>query len=185
MKTREKIIFVSLLVLLTIISRFIPHLPNFTPIAAISIFISAYISRKYFWIPVAILFLSDLFLGMYDIRLMLVVYSSFVVVGFFGYFLREKKSIFRILGVSLFGSIFFFLTTNFAVWIFSSWYEKSLSGLLYCYTLAMPFFRNMALGDIFYLGIIILSSEFVLNNGYEKAKNIFFNFKNRTRSAII
>lgn len=185
MKFRDKIIFASLLILLAVFSRLIPHLPNFTPIAAISIFISAYISKKYFWLPVLALFLSDIFIGTYDIRLMLVVYVSFIVIGFFGYFLREKRNIFRVLGVSFFGSLFFFLTTNFAVWITSSWYQKSLFGLLDCYALAIPFFRNMVMGDIYYLGIIIVLFEFVLNNGYEKIKIMFFDFKNKTRRAII
>ncbi|MDD3284289.1 MAG: hypothetical protein PHZ07_01715 [Patescibacteria group bacterium] len=185
MKTRDKIIFASLLILLAIFSRLIPHLPNFTPIAAISIFISAYISKKYFWLPILALFLSDIFIGTYDIKLMSVVYISFIIIGFFGYFLREKRNIFRILGVSFFGSLFFFLTTNFAVWITSSWYERSLFGLLNCYAFAIPFFRNMVIGDIYYLGIIITLFEFISNNGYEKIKIVFLNFKNKTIRDII
>jgi len=178
MNNAEKIIFIIMVLLLGVASRLIPHIPNVTPITATSIFIFAYISKKYFWIPILILFLSDIFMGIYDIRLMLVVYLSFIIIGSFGHFLKSKKSILKIFLVSLSGSIFFFLTTNFAVWIFSSWYDKNLYGLLDCYMLAIPFFRNMALGDLFYLYLFILSSEFVFNYKYSIFKK-FFNLTNK------
>ena len=49
----------------------------------------------------------------------------------------------------LYGLIFFLLT-NFSVWLFTPWYSKDISGLLYCYTLALPFFRNTLAGNVFY-----------------------------------
>jgi hypothetical protein len=52
-------------------------------------------------------------------------------------------------------SIGFFALTNAAVWAFSPWYEKSLAGLLYCYTLALPFFKTMLYGDLVY-GFVLL-----------------------------
>ncbi len=46
--------------------RFIPHWPNFTPIAAMALFGGAYLGRKHlaFIIPFAAMFLSDLVLGL-------------------------------------------------------------------------------------------------------------------------
>mgnify|MGYP001488463354 CR=1 FL=1 len=175
MKNIEKIIFIGLLTILTVISRLIPHLPNFTPITAVSIFIFAYVSKRYFWIPILILLISDIFIGVYDIRLMLAVYLSFVLVGFLGYFLKNKRSILRILTVSLSGSVFFFLTTNFAVWIFSSWYEKDFVGLLNCYILGVPFFRNMILADFVYLFSFFYLSEYIVKI-YKNPKNIDIGF---------
>ena len=60
----------------------------------------------------------------------------------------------RILLGSLASSTFFFLTTNFAVWASAGWYEKSWQGLMLCYTLAIPFFRNTMLGDLMFTGVL-------------------------------
>jgi hypothetical protein len=45
--------------------------------------------------------------------------------------------------------------TNFAVWAFQSDYEKTLAGLAQCYWAAVPFYRWMLAGDIFYLAILL------------------------------
>ena len=49
----------------------------------------------------------------------------------------------------------FFLASNYAVWAFQSDYDKSLAGLLECYTAAVPFYRWMLMGDVFYLAVFI------------------------------
>ncbi len=49
----------------------------------------------------------------------------------------------------------FFLVSNWAVWQFQSNYEPTLSGLVACYTAALPFYRAMLAGDIFY-GVLLL-----------------------------
>jgi hypothetical protein len=48
----------------------------------------------------------------------------------------------------------FFLVSNFAVWAFQSDYEKSLAGLAHCYAAAVPFYRWMLAGDVFYLVVL-------------------------------
>ena len=48
----------------------------------------------------------------------------------------------------------FFLVSNFAVWAFQSDYEKSLAGLARCYWAAVPFYRWMLAGDVFYIVIL-------------------------------
>ena len=48
----------------------------------------------------------------------------------------------------------FYIVTNFAVWAFQSDYEKSLAGLAECYWAAVPFYRWMLAGDIFYLAVL-------------------------------
>jgi hypothetical protein len=49
-------------------------------------------------------------------------------------------------------SLVFFIVTNFAVWITASeaGYSRDLAGLAECYTLAIPFYRNMLAGDLFW-----------------------------------
>jgi uncharacterized protein DUF6580 len=40
------------------------------------------------------------------------------------------------------------------VWAFQSDYEKSLSGLAQCYVAAVPFYRWMLAGDLFYMTVL-------------------------------
>jgi hypothetical protein len=48
----------------------------------------------------------------------------------------------------------FFVMSNFAVWAFQSDYERSLSGLTQCYVAAVPFYRAMLAGDVFYMVVL-------------------------------
>ena len=59
----------------------------------------------------------------------------------------------------LLSSLSFFIITNFGVWLMH--YPKSLTGLLECYTLAIPFFRNSLIGDFFFAGVLYFGFEFV------------------------
>jgi hypothetical protein len=40
------------------------------------------------------------------------------------------------------------------VWAFESDYPKTLAGLYACYLAAVPFFRSMLAGDLFYLAVL-------------------------------
>lgn len=62
-------------------------------------------------------------------------------------------------GLSLFtglvACVLFFVITNLASWVSMPEYTKDLNGLATCYTLAIPFFRNMLLGTAFYTAILM------------------------------
>ncbi|MGM5470927.1 DUF6580 family putative transport protein [Flavobacteriaceae bacterium LMO-SS05] len=138
------------------IFRLFPHLPNVTPITAMALFSGVYFTDKKFAfiIPLLAMFLSDIFLGFSAITLF--VYCAFILVSYIG-FSSKKVSIKTI----LISSISFFVITNFGVWLIA--YPKSLSGLIECYTLAVPFFRNSLIGDFFFAGVLYYGFEFVSN----------------------
>jgi len=160
MNQKNKIIISITLITFGLFFRLIPHPWNFIPISAIALFSGVYLGRFYALVlPILAIFLSDIFLGFYEWKLMLAVYGSFVLIGLIGQVIRKHKSLETILLGSLSASILFFLITNFAVWQFTSWYPKTLSGLIQCYILALPFFRNALLGDLFYTGIFFGAYE--------------------------
>ena len=70
-------LLITFFIILGILTRLIPHPPNFTAIGAIAVFGGAYISDKKlsFIIPTIIMLISDLLLG-YEIQLS--VYVSFI-----------------------------------------------------------------------------------------------------------
>ncbi len=160
--TKQNLLIAALLILFGVAMRFIDHPVNFAPIAAIALFSAVYLPKKIaLFVPIIAMLLSDLFLGFYEWQVMFAVYGSFLIAGAFGFYIRKNKKIGTVIAGSLFASIIFFVLTNLAIWLFSGYYEHTMTGLLYCYTLAVPFFRNTMLGDLFFVGVLFGSYEFV------------------------
>ena len=61
--------------------------------------------------------------------------------------------------LALISSVFFYLYTNFGWWLMSGMYEHTLSGLVRCYYMAIPFFRNNLMGNLIFVpvGIYVVS----------------------------
>jgi hypothetical protein len=155
--------FIAIIFILMGISlRLLPHPPNFAPIAAIALFGGVYLSRKIsLALPILALLISDIFLGFYQFSLMVFVYGSFLLCVFLGFLLKKHKEWYTVLGSSLLCSLIFFFLTNFAVWTFTSWYPKSFSGITQCYLMALPFLKNTAIGDLFYITVFFGTYELV------------------------
>lgn len=145
-----------------IMMRWLPHPPNFTPVAAMALFGGTYFVNKRlaFVIPMVAMFIGDLFLGMHV--LMPVVYVSFLVTVVLGMTLRERRNGWLIAGASLASSAFFFVTTNFAAWLVLPEYTKNLAGLVTCFVAAIPFFGHTLIGDLFYTLVFFGVAEVML-----------------------
>lgn len=136
-------------VLTAIVSRVIPHPPNFAPITGIALFSGSYFGGvRAFILPLGIMLLSDAIIGFHST--MIYVYGSFLFIVLLGKFLRTKTSFLRLTLTSFVSSILFFTVTNFGVWQRGGIYPKNLQGLEQSYVMAIPFFRNTLLGDFFY-----------------------------------
>lgn len=159
-------------ILAAVVLRLIPHLPNFAPIAALALFGGTYLNKKYaLVVPIVAMLASDVIIGFYSPWIMLSVYGSFLVIGVIGLWLKNHKNAANVFGAALFGSIIFFLMTNFAVWVVPhSMYPHNLQGLLQSYIMGLPFLRNTLLGDLFYVTIMFGLYETVLWITVKKAK---------------
>ena len=144
----NKNFFLALVIIFAILSRFIPHPPNFSPIAAIALLSGNGFTNRWlaFLVPIISLFISDIFLGLHST--IPFVYGSFFLIALLG--IKVKK-----ISVStvLLSSLIFFLISNFGVWLLS--YPITFKGFLACYTLAIPFFFNTILGDLTYSILLI------------------------------
>jgi hypothetical protein len=131
--------------------RFIPHWPNFTPIASMALFGGAYLGRKHmaFLIPFAAMFLSDLVLGLH--KDMWAVYIAFGLTVMIGTMIRKNIKVTSIVTGSLASSVIFFLLTNFASWLSSPVYPQNFPGLLQSYIAGLAFFNNGSFGLSFFL----------------------------------
>jgi len=160
----QQILISIALIIICVVTRTIPHVPNFTPIAAMALFGGVYMGKKQaFVLPLVAMVLSDLIIGFDSAPMRLTVYGSFMVIVLVGLWLKNHKKAGYIIGASLLGSVLFFVTTNFMVWAQGGLYTKSFTGLLESYTFAIPFFRNTLLGDLFYTGIFFGGYELVRN----------------------
>jgi hypothetical protein len=135
--------------------RMVPHPMNFAPIGALALFGGAYFSSKRAAVAVPLLSLvaGDIFTGFHP--LIPYVYASFLVSVAIGFWLRRKKSAWRIGGATVAGAIQFFLITNFALWASSIGnYPKNAGGLAECYIAGLPLFWNTLTGDAFYVALL-------------------------------
>ena len=156
-KERNRNILIATIIILAVLSRLVPHPPNFAPITGIALFSSKKINNKLFsvFLPIIPLFISDLFIGISFINIF--VYLSFIIIHFLGSLSPkiDVKTVFL-------SSVIFFIFTNLGVWYLG--YPKNIEGLIACFTLAVPFFVSTILGDLFY--------SFILFRSYKVAEKI-------------
>ena len=169
MKNNIRKLTMSSVVLLGLLARFIPHPPNFVPINAIGLFSGSRFGKTTaIIIPLLIMIISDVFLGFH--KTMIFVYLSLVLTICLG-FRIGKFSFGKLLVYSLLSSLIFFVITNFGVWLLFDMYPKTMSGLINCYVMAIPFFGNTILGDLFYTYVVFYGFSFVENKLINKIQN--------------
>ena len=131
------------LILLAVVTRLLPHPPNFTPIAGMALFaVNRFSDKKLaFLLPIVCMILTDIFIGFHSITPF--VYISIIGISCIGYFSKKINNV-----AILKSSLLFFFISNFGVWLLG--YPNTISGFISCYTLALPFLINTVLGDLFF-----------------------------------
>ena len=143
LKMNKRELLVIGFVIMAVLIRLLPHPPNFTPITALALFGGTTFKNKWLGIslPLIAMGLSDVYLGFYGISYW--VYGSFLLISILGTIWKKIK----VKNVFI-ASLIFFIITNFGVWLMG--YPKTIEGFVLCYTLAIPFFINSLLGDLFF-----------------------------------
>ena len=137
------------LIALAVTLRLVPHPANFAPVAAVAIFGGAMLPRKVaVWVPLAAMIFSDAVIGFYNT--MPITWACYALIALASSVWLRRPTFRRGAMLTVSSSLFFFIATNFAVWAASGMYTHTWSGLLRCYELALPFFRNTAASDIVY-----------------------------------
>ena len=150
----NKLYYLVLFGLVLALARIIPHPPNFTPILASAIMAPLLMNDRMFGIAIPILgmFIADVVIGFHPYQL--VIYLTIATIGLVST-MQVNYTKLAVLSVS--SSVWFFLTTNFAVWLAWDYYPKTLEGLITCFTLALPFFTNTLLSTVIFTGILTLA----------------------------
>lgn len=151
-----------ILIILSIIGRLIPHPANFTPLGGAALFGGAKLSRPWNYLaPLFVLFVTDLVIGLHGT--MLYVYAGFLVSAWLGEKFLQQPKLLKVAGITLVGSLSFFLISNFGVWMEGILYPKTVAGLIDCYLAALPFLRNSILGDLFFASTFFVAYGWVEN----------------------
>ncbi|MDD5565699.1 MAG: hypothetical protein PHG31_02240 [Candidatus Omnitrophica bacterium] len=136
------------LVVVGFMLRIIPHVPNFTPVAAIALFGAAYLKKKHACVVALLLMVaSDLIIGMHNV--VFFTWGGFLLVALMGMPLKKNRGPVEVFGFSLLGSFVFFIVSNFGVWVMG-WYPHTLQGLISCYAMALPFLRDFTVATLVY-----------------------------------
>lgn len=138
------------------IARIVVHAPNFSPVLASALFAGTVlrIQPLALTVPVAAMLLSNLVLGFDDWRIATVVYLSLTLPAVVGILARRYRVSRMLVPAVVSCSLFFFVTTNFAVWAFSGIYTVDMAGLIKCYIAALPFLQYTVAGDLIWAVVL-------------------------------
>ncbi|MDQ7818038.1 MAG: DUF6580 family putative transport protein [Melioribacteraceae bacterium] len=175
---------ILLLIILVTLSRLVPHMLNFSPLGAISLFGAAYFKQRWqaFLVPVIAAWVSDLFINnilyshLYPTFTLFYEgffwqYGSYVFITLGGLFILKKINVSRLVTASLFSSSIFYIVTNFGFWISSPFYTKDFHGLITCFVAAIPFIKGTILGDAIFSSVMF-GSFYFLQQKYSQLKAV-------------
>jgi len=163
-KQKIKIFTLTAIIFAAAFTRIIPHMPNFSPMEAITLFAAAHFARRWqvFVIPFAAMWLSSLFIDnvIYAANHPHFVwmypgfhwqYLGYGLIALLGLGLFNRAVNFTRVAIGALGASFiFFLVSNFGVWVAGTLYAHNVAGLLACYIAAIPFYTGTILGSAFY-----------------------------------
>jgi hypothetical protein len=145
-------------------SRFIPHPPNFTSLLALAFYVPVFFGVRYIAVLIISFAITDLIIG-YHLGTHWT-WGSVLIIGLISKFFA-KNHMWRISG-ALVGACIFFIVTNLGVWL-TGVYGLSIPGLVYSYTIAIPFFAYSVLSTLCFSVIIEIGYK-ILSNKYKFKK---------------
>jgi hypothetical protein len=171
------IIFTLVLVALATACKYFfgPNLnwSGFSPVIAIALFSGFIIKQRdlSFLLPLLALFISDVviqflysqnlfpYAGFYSgqwINYLILLVSTLI-----GWALKGKNYSSLLVG-AVAAPTFFFLVSNFTVWMGAQvTYPKDFKGLMNCYEAALPFYRNSLIATLLFLPVILFVYNYI------------------------
>ncbi len=154
------------LTLLSALGRLIPHAPNVTPLGGSCLFAGSRISGLWaYLLPLAVMIATDPIVGHAGGASggytwgSPVIYACFMINVWIGRRMLRNVTPVRVGTAAFLCSAQFFVLTNLSLWVAAAVrhdpiYSADLSGLLACYTLALPFWGRTLAGDLLYSGAL-------------------------------
>lgn len=167
---RTKIILAVVLISIGVVGRlvriyYLPELYNVEPFTAMSLLAGSVLGGGYaLTVPLSMVAISDMVIG--NTSIMFFTWSAWAIIGLLGTVLRKRKAptasfALRFTGAGVVSSLFFFLWTNFGVWLVDGIYPHTLHGLMQSYVMGLPFLRNNIFGNLVVVPIVSLGAIMV------------------------
>jgi hypothetical protein len=162
---------VYLIILLAVLARFIPHVPNFSPVYGALLFGGARLKKRdSIWFPVVLLAASDFVLTtfVYHLRIgwvELVQIAAFGSIAAIGWSLRQRVTLMRLSIAGVGGATAFYLISNFGVWLGWRMYPPTWAGLVQCYVAGIPFYGYSLLSTVLFSAVLFGLYEFYSRRG--------------------
>jgi hypothetical protein len=143
--------FAYLLLLIAVLTRLLPHAGwlNFTAVGGALLYFGARRPWREMLAPLAALMATDYCLTVFTYHYPFVwqsymtTWSWYLAAMALGQILLSSRTTFvRVAAGVLLGPTSFFVVSNYAVWVGSGMYPRTLGGLGVCYMAAVPFYRN-------------------------------------------
>jgi hypothetical protein len=153
---RSDLVIVTGLVALGVAARLLPHEPNFTPIAASTLFAATVLRTRIlaFAVPMLAMLVSDAVIGFDSSALTLTIYAMFLLPGLVAFMPDRVRAPGMFVPAIIAYSLLFFVVTNLAVWASSGMYPLTTAGLAACYAAALPFLPQSVIGDLFWAAVL-------------------------------
>jgi hypothetical protein len=188
----DKSIIISfvLLVLIASLYRIMPGRPlGFAPQIAMALFSGSIIKAKRFsfLLPIFSMLVSDIIYevlfqfkispiaGFYNGQLMnYILFAAVTVIGF----KIKKENLLHIAAGSIAGASFYFMASNFVVWIGGGLalnnqpYAKTWDGLMTCFAAGVPFYKGSLYATLFFSAVLF--GGYFLINKYTLRKHVIY-----------
>jgi len=149
-----------LIILVGVLTRLMPHPANITAVGGLALFSGAKFDvKKSIILTLTTMLISDAFIGFHS--LLWATYGGMLCAVLIGKWIGSSPCISRLAGGVLSSAIIFFVITNFAVWAATPLYPRTINGLINCYIMALPFFRNSITGDFISAVMFFYAFEFI------------------------
>jgi hypothetical protein len=156
--------FIYILFILAFILRLVRLIPNLELVTTAMLLSGLYLSRSIsLKLTLFLMAATDLILG--NTLIFIFTWTGFL----FPVLLISKSnsnhhpSIVKATGFGVLSNIFFFIWTNFGVWLLDSWgmYSKSLPGLFQCYVNGLPFLKTQLESTLLFVPLCIYLLHFI------------------------
>lgn len=132
--------------------------PNVELVMTAAVLASLYLGKEW-GIAVALISLaiSDLVLG--NTMIMIFTWSGFALIALGGRLIRRRPVVAGIYGLT--AALWFYLYTNFGVWLIGGLYPHTLAGLIQSYVMGLPFLRLHAVSSVLFLSVSVSLIEII------------------------
>jgi uncharacterized membrane protein len=194
---KDNLLPLLFLIILAVIFRTAWHFgDNIEFVTSATLIASAYFGLKGgLLVPFTAMFISDVMIG--NTNIFIFTWSAYLIIGVLGYRALGRKNkkfkkkndslkikgiiVIKAMGMGIVASLWFYLWTNFGVWVLDSWgmYPKTIHGLIEAYIMGLPFLKANLIGNI-----ILVSFSFIFIESFRllwrNSESIFRNIKHST-----